>query len=214
MGQRRPRACVRSNFVIASDECLSLERSFRSESTLSCQTMHFEVEIAGDFVVSFLTDLSMEKIEELHYNLSKIITNRYEGHWYPSQSTKGNAYRCLNDVDPVLIRAIQRSGLNPKEILSYFPENLSVWVDPNEVSYRNASKRSTANRVNARASATTFPPSNRVRKSLRRRDIRRKALGSSIATTRPNSTLTRRRNRRRIANIATTEISSRTSEKC
>ena len=136
--KNRPRACVRSNFVIAGDECLSLNerRSFQSESSLSCQTMHFEIEIAGDFVVSFLTDLSMEKIEEVHYNLSKILTDRYEGHWYPSQPTKGNAYRCLNDVDPVLIRAIQRSGLNPNEILRYFPENLSVWVDPNEVSYR------------------------------------------------------------------------------
>ncbi|XP_065826296.1 protein BTG1-like [Oscarella lobularis] len=102
--------------------------------------MHVEIEIAGDFVVSFLTDLSMEKIEELHYNLSKILTDRYEGHWYPSQPTKGNAYRCLNvaqgAVDPILNRAIRRSGLNPNEIRGYFPENLSVWVDPNEVSYR------------------------------------------------------------------------------
>eukprot|EP00118_Oscarella_pearsei_P028694 m.2721 g.2721 ORF g.2721 m.2721 type:complete len:234 (+) comp8859_c0_seq1:891-1592(+) len=102
--------------------------------------MHVEIEIAGDFVVSFLTDLSMEKIEELHYNLSKILTDRYEGHWYPGRPCRGNAYRCLNVslgiVDPVLRQAIRRSGLKESQFRSYFPENLSVWVDPNEVSYR------------------------------------------------------------------------------
>ena len=109
--------------------------------------MHVEIKKACDFVVSFLSDLLMEKIEELRYNLSKILTDRYEGHWYPSQPTKGNAYRCLNiaqgAVDPILNRAIQQSGLNPNEIREYFPQNLSVWVDPNEVSYRFGDEGST-----------------------------------------------------------------------
>lgn len=39
-------------------------------------------------------------------------------------------------VDPVVEAAARSSGLDLAEIKSYLPSGLTVWIDPNEVSYR------------------------------------------------------------------------------
>ncbi|KAM6907382.1 protein BTG4 [Xenentodon cancila] len=71
--------------------------------------------------------------------LTSVLFENYKNHWHPSAPTRGQAYRCLrmNRVqqrDPVLQQACERS------IVCYddlgLPQELTVWVDPGEVSCR------------------------------------------------------------------------------
>lgn len=60
-----------------------------------------------------------------------------------SSSYQGSAFRCLKTGDPidaVLERAARESGVPITDILENLPNELSVWVDPGEVSYRIGEK--------------------------------------------------------------------------
>jgi hypothetical protein len=53
---------------------------------------------------------------------------------------KGSAYRCLktgNPTDPVLERAAQEANVSINDILDNLPVDMSVWIDPGEVSEFN-----------------------------------------------------------------------------
>lgn len=56
---------------------------------------------------------------------------------------QGSAFRCLKTGDPidaVLDRAARESGVPITDILENLPSELSVWIDPGEVSYRIGEK--------------------------------------------------------------------------
>lgn len=56
---------------------------------------------------------------------------------------QGSAFRCLKTGDPtdaVLDRAARESGVPITDILENVPAELSVWIDPGEVSYRIGEK--------------------------------------------------------------------------
>lgn len=56
---------------------------------------------------------------------------------------QGSAFRCLktgDPTDPVLERAARESGVPISDILENLPAELSVWIDPGEVSYRIGEK--------------------------------------------------------------------------
>lgn len=58
-------------------------------------------------------------------------------------SLQGSAFRCLKTGDPtdaVLERAARESGVPISDILDNLPAELSVWIDPGEVSYRIGEK--------------------------------------------------------------------------
>lgn len=57
--------------------------------------------------------------------------------------SQGSAFRCLKTGDPtdaVLERAARESGVPISDILENLPAELSVWIDPGEVSYRIGEK--------------------------------------------------------------------------
>ena len=56
---------------------------------------------------------------------------------------KGSAFRCIktgDPIDPVLEKAAREAGMEIREIKENLPEDLAVWVDPGEVSYRIGEK--------------------------------------------------------------------------
>lgn len=56
---------------------------------------------------------------------------------------QGSAFRCLKTgepTDPVLEIAARESGVLVSDIIENLPAELSVWVDPGEVSYRIGEK--------------------------------------------------------------------------
>lgn len=102
--------------------------------------METEISVAVDFLLTFLHSLPQEKLEELAHKLTEILQQRYTGHWYPDRPSKGNGYRCLNVnqsvLDPTLTSAVRQCALSTNSVSRSLPENLSLWVDPHEVSYR------------------------------------------------------------------------------
>ena len=83
---------------------------------------------------------------------------KFQGHWYPERPTKGSAYRSIRiskeKVDKVLVNAAIDVGLDLQEILDTLPNDLTIWIDPGEVSYRIGEKGPGRRRSSPSASST------------------------------------------------------------
>lgn len=71
--------------------------------------------------------------------LTSGLFENYKNHWHPNAPTKGQAYRCLRMNcsrlrDPILQQACERSMVLYEDL--GLPQELTVWVDPGEVSCR------------------------------------------------------------------------------
>ncbi|XP_031625404.1 protein Tob1-like [Contarinia nasturtii] len=106
--------------------------------------MHIEVSVALNFVISYLYNkLPRRRVNIFGEELEKALKEKFQGHWYPEKPFKGSAFRCLKTGDPtdaVLERAARESGVPISDILENLPAELSVWIDPGEVSYRIGEK--------------------------------------------------------------------------
>jgi len=106
--------------------------------------MHIEIQVALNFVISYLYNkLPRRRVNLFGEELDKALRQKFDGHWYPEKPFKGSAYRCLrigSPLDPVIETAAQESGVELNDIRENLPEELSVWVDPGEVSYRIGEK--------------------------------------------------------------------------
>ncbi|XP_051994570.1 protein Tob2-like [Xyrauchen texanus] len=106
--------------------------------------MHLEVKVALNFIVSYLYNkLPRRRADLFGEELERILVSRFEGHWYPEVPLRGSAFRCLNlggHRDPVVELAAKRSGLDTEEVHANVPPELSIWIDPYEVSYQIGEK--------------------------------------------------------------------------
>ncbi|XP_028655969.1 protein BTG3 [Erpetoichthys calabaricus] len=87
--------------------------------------------------------LKNEELEMFTENLSKFLQEKYKGHWYPENPSKGQAYRCIRvnktqGVDPVLQRACEDSKILYSDL--GLPKELTLWIDPCEVCCRYGEK--------------------------------------------------------------------------
>jgi len=104
--------------------------------------MQKEVDSAVQFICGLLRArrLSLDLVETFRTVLCEVIYGRYKDHWFPDKPCKGSAYRCMriNDqnLDPVILKAGVDSGLTVSQLLQLLPNQLTVWVDPEEVAYR------------------------------------------------------------------------------
>lgn len=107
--------------------------------------MHVEVNVALNFVISYLYNkLPRRRVDLFGAELEAGLKKKFEGHWYPEQPVKGSGFRCVKvngeKVDPVVTQAATAVGLDLDEMQDYLPKELTVWIDPNEVSYRIGEK--------------------------------------------------------------------------
>ncbi|CAF1008851.1 unnamed protein product [Didymodactylos carnosus] len=107
--------------------------------------MQFEVSVALNFVIAYLYNkLPRRRVNMLGEEIEKHLRMKFQGHWYPERPTKGSAYRSLRiskeKVDKVLVNAAVDCGLDLQEILDALPNDLTIWIDPGEVSYRIGEK--------------------------------------------------------------------------
>lgn len=106
--------------------------------------MHIEIQVALNFVISYLYNkLPRRRVNLFGEELDKALKQKFDGHWYPEKPFKGSAYRCLRvgtPLDPVIEIAARESGVELNDIRENLPEELSIWVDPGEVSYRIGEK--------------------------------------------------------------------------
>ncbi|XP_038054390.1 protein BTG2-like [Patiria miniata] len=107
--------------------------------------MKTEVTCAVHFLVNFLRssrDLGQQtvRLERFSQILINLVCEHYKSHWFPDKSFRGSGYRCLriNDMlmDPLVAKAGQCVSISLQEMQLLLPNELTVWVDPGEVSYR------------------------------------------------------------------------------
>lgn len=107
--------------------------------------MQVEVSVALNFVMSYLYNkLPRRRVDMFAEEVEKGLKKKFEGHWYPEKPCKGSGFRCMrvggDKMDPVLTAAARASGLDTTEVLEYLPKELTVWIDPKEVSCRVGEK--------------------------------------------------------------------------
>lgn len=104
--------------------------------------MFQEVGSVVSFVTNLLgkTSLAAEKITLFAESLTSVLFLHYRNHWFPDKPNKGSAYRCIRianrEMDPLIVKAGGRVGLSISDLLAMLPSELTLWVDPSEVSYR------------------------------------------------------------------------------
>lgn len=116
--------------------------------------MKVELESAVKFIISMLRAGHRAKlvrskgdkfflepeIEMLQMSLISVMSHQYKGYWFPDSPNRGSAYRCIrinkDKMDPIIAKAADSCGLSCNLIRSYLPDELTLWVDPSEVSYR------------------------------------------------------------------------------
>ncbi|NXJ17458.1 B910 protein, partial [Dicrurus megarhynchus] len=97
-------------------------------------------------VVFFITKLvkregklSKDEVEKFAARLTTVLFEKYKNHWYLDSPCRGQAFRCIRinkqqPQDPLLEQACAESGVDFQQM--GLPEELTVWVDPFEVSCR------------------------------------------------------------------------------
>ncbi|KAK2825184.1 hypothetical protein Q7C36_019112 [Tachysurus vachellii] len=104
--------------------------------------MKTEVSTATDFVTSLVRMTGLLTEDRLHhfsFSLQKTLLDYYEKHWFPQDPCRGSGYRCLrinHKMDPLINKAARAVGITKEELFALLPCELTVWVDPHEVSYR------------------------------------------------------------------------------
>ena len=102
--------------------------------------MHVEIKVAQNFVLNFLYNkLPRRRVNLFGVELESALRDKFADHWYPDKPFKGSAFRCLkitDPADPVLNRAARESGNPVPDIVENLPQDLAIWIDPGEVSYR------------------------------------------------------------------------------
>ena len=106
--------------------------------------MKLELQSASNFLVHLVklssrTSLAEDQLVKFRDSLVEVLRRRYRDHWFPEKPFKGSGYRCIrinNRMDPVIAQAGEACGLDPLVIHATFPSELTMWIDPLEVSYR------------------------------------------------------------------------------
>lgn len=84
--------------------------------------------------------LSPDQLAAFRQSLESAFATRYRDHWFPDRPSRGSAYRCVRianrKLDRLLAGAACEAGLSEPLLQRLLPAELTLWVDPDEVSYR------------------------------------------------------------------------------
>ncbi|XP_006628493.1 protein BTG2 [Lepisosteus oculatus] len=101
-----------------------------------------ELSAAAEFVTSLLRTrgfLHEPRLQVFSACLQEALAEHYKQHWFPDRPQKGSGYRCIrinHEMDPIISKAAGRIGLSSQQLYQLLPRELTLWVDPYEVSYR------------------------------------------------------------------------------
>ncbi|XP_061523783.1 protein BTG1 [Phycodurus eques] len=105
-------------------------------------TMKPEINAAVGFLSRFLRvkgHVNDRQVQTFSQSLQDILSEQYKHHWFPDRPCKGSGYRCIrinHKMDPLVGQAGQHIGLTIQQLYLLLPSELTLWVDPFEVSYR------------------------------------------------------------------------------
>lgn len=101
-----------------------------------------EIKSAVDFLTNILRsreNMNETKSAQFNTTLRNLLSTRFQDHWFPQNPNKGSGYRCIrlnHNMDPLILQAGETLGLNCAFLESTFPPELTIWVDPRDVSFR------------------------------------------------------------------------------
>ena len=102
-----------------------------------------EVKTGVRFVTDFLSRndiVPQQKIEQFSMTLEKLLCSRYDNHWFPNKPNQGSGYRCIRItqkiMDPEIEKAANLSGVSFTDLQNTLPKEFTMWIDPEDVSYR------------------------------------------------------------------------------
>lgn len=101
-----------------------------------------EIAVAVRFVSRLLRSsgrVSEEQLQVFGWALREALTEHYKNHWFPERPSKGSGYRCIrinHKMDPIISKVASRIGFSSRELHWLLPSELTLWIDPYEVSYR------------------------------------------------------------------------------
>lgn len=104
--------------------------------------MRLEIRSAADFLMNILRlgrSLDSRLLDVFRGTLEDLLRHHYQHHWFPEKPTRGSGYRCIrinHKMDPILSKAGRACGLHEASLRELLPNELTLWVDPREVSYR------------------------------------------------------------------------------
>lgn len=102
--------------------------------------MRNEIQRAVDFLVDLIRGLALDEAVAFKSSLANVLTSHYKDHWFPEKPCRGSAYRCIRvhqgRMDPLIESAGIEAGLALSFLIRNCPRDLTIWIDPNEVSYR------------------------------------------------------------------------------
>eukprot|EP00095_Tigriopus_kingsejongensis_P009875 snap_masked-scaffold1763_size28780-processed-gene-0.1 protein:Tk09875 transcript:snap_masked-scaffold1763_size28780-processed-gene-0.1-mRNA-1 annotation:"protein btg1" len=105
--------------------------------------MKLELQSAANFLIHLIRlgrrNINEAQLEKFRLALVEVLRRRYRDHWFPEKPFKGSGYRCIRingKMDPVIAQAGESCGLHATLVLATFPSELTMWIDPLEVSYR------------------------------------------------------------------------------
>ncbi|XP_077070049.1 protein BTG1-like [Siphateles boraxobius] len=107
--------------------------------------MKTEVSVAATFISGLLSRSSSsvsftgDQLKLFTHTLTDALIEHYRQHWFPHAPYRGSGYRCLRinrKMDPLIGKAASAVGLAQEQLFSSLPIELTLWVDPSEVSYR------------------------------------------------------------------------------
>ncbi|GFR32393.1 protein BTG1 [Trichonephila clavata] len=102
-----------------------------------------EIESASTFLANLLRlenrQIKFARIEMFRRTLEELLRHHYQHHWFPEKPCRGSGYRCLrinHKMDPLIAKAGDVCGFNEADLRKLLPNELTMWIDPQEVSYR------------------------------------------------------------------------------
>ncbi|KFM70485.1 Protein BTG2, partial [Stegodyphus mimosarum] len=109
--------------------------------------MRVEIKSAANFLTNLLRVKSGNKVQNMNIQqlelfcskLEDMLCNHYQQHWFPENPFKGSGYRCIrinHKMDPIISKAGSECGFDEESLRQLFPDELTLWIDPREVSYR------------------------------------------------------------------------------
>lgn len=107
--------------------------------------MELEIRSATNFITylisksKFKKSITKKQRRKFNKELYNILIKRYKDRWYTEMPHKGSGYRCIrigDRYDPVIVEACRLTGWQSETSRLYFPNELTIWIDPNEVRYR------------------------------------------------------------------------------
>ncbi|KAF9197163.1 hypothetical protein BGZ49_002559 [Haplosporangium sp. Z 27] len=86
------------------------------------------------------TEADRQIIDDFKKETAALMQAKYTNHWDPQRPHYGNGYRAITSfggkVDPLLCEAAQKSSLPVETLHQLIPNDLVLWVEPFNVSYR------------------------------------------------------------------------------